>query len=83
MYVFFYIFHFSNNKAVIFMKYFFINMTAFSVFIKLFLFHEQFISEIHSLSAAMFRCCPKPFPITFPPWYFYILTLLYFNAINK
>jgi hypothetical protein len=22
-------------------------------------------------------------PITFPPWYFYILTLLYFNAINK
>lgn len=83
MYVFFYIFRFSNNKAVIFMKYFFINMTVFSVFIKLFLFYKQFISEIHSPSAAMFRCCPKPFPITFPPWYFYILTLLYFNAINK
>lgn len=65
------------------MKYFFINMTAFSVFIKLFLFYKQFISEIHSPSAAMFRCCSKPFPITFPPWYFYILTLLYFNAINK
>ena len=33
------------------MKYFFINMTAFSVFIKLFLFYKQFISEIHSPSA--------------------------------
>lgn len=45
------------------MKYFFINMTAFSVFIKLFLFYKQFISEIHSPSASMFRCCPKPFPV--------------------
>ena len=70
MYVFFYIFRFLNNKAVIFMKYFFINMTAFSVFIKLFLFYKQFISEIHSPSAAMFRCCPKPF--LSPPIHFHL-----------
>lgn len=61
------------------MKYFFINMTAFSVFIKLFLFYKQFISEIHSPSAAMFRCCPKPFLSSFPH-NFSSLVFLYFNA---
>lgn len=61
------------------MKYFFINMTAFSVFIKLFLFYKQFISEIHSPSAAMFRCCPKPFPV-FLPHNFSSLVFLYFNT---
>ncbi len=50
MYVFFYIFRFSNNKAVIFMKYFFINMTAFSVFIKLFYFtNNLYLKFIHRL----------------------------------
>ena len=62
MYVFFYIFHFSNNKAVIFMKYFFINMTAFSVLLSCFYFtNNLYLKFIHRLLQ-----CPDAVQNLFP-----------------
>ena len=61
------------------MKYFFINMTAFSVFIKLFLFYKQlylkFIHRLLQCSDAVQNLFPSSFPHNFSS-----LVFLYFNT---